>query len=62
MKFRLEHPMPADAKTVWGIIRSEEFSSQAYGSSGIQRTIESKEVRDGKTYTVLNVVVQFFVR
>ena len=58
MKFRLEHPMPADANTVWSIIRSDEFSSQAYGSSGIHRTLESKEVKNGKTYSVLKVVVQ----
>ncbi len=58
MKFRLEHPLPADAATTWKIIRSDEFSAQAYGRSGIVRTLESSEVKEGKTYTVLKVEVQ----
>ena len=58
MKFRLEHELPADIHHAWATIMSEEFSTQSYSQSGIDRTTVSSEERNGKTYSVIQVNVR----
>ena len=57
MKFRLEHPLPAEATLAWKTIMSEDFATQSYGASGTVRELISQEERDGKIYSVVKVKV-----
>ena len=58
MNFRLEHVLPADIERSWTTILSDEFATQSYSQSGIDRTVLSSEDRDGKTYSVIQVRVR----